>query len=119
MTPAREKVLVGLFVVVAAGLLFGAALTIAGGFGVSRTPYRSYFKFAGGLQSGAAVRYGGLSVGKVDRIRVDPDDSTRIEVDFSVNKDTPVGVDSVVRITALGLLSDNYLEISPGQRNAP
>lgn len=118
MTASREKIMVGLFVVVAGGLLFGAALAISGGFGVSRVSHRSYFKFAGGLQAGAAVRYGGLSVGKVDRIRVAPDDATRIQVDFSVDKDTPVSVDSVARITSLGLLSDNYLEISPGARNA-
>lgn len=116
---SKDKVWVGLFVVVMAALLFFTVLTIEGGFGVSRVSHRAYFKFAGGLQSGAAVRYGGLSAGKVDRVRVDPQDPARIEVDFSVAKDTPVSVDSVAKITSLGLLSDNYLEIAPGSRNSP
>jgi len=118
MDSTREKALVGLFVLVAGGLLFGAAMLLTGGFGTSRERHRTYFKFSGGLEAGATVRYGGLNVGKVTHVQVDPHDTTRIEVEFAVNPETPIKTDSVARVTSLGLLSDNYLEVSPGTQNA-
>ena len=114
MAATRERILVGLFVLIAAGLMFGAILAISGGVGTARVPYRSYFKFAGGVQAGAPVRYGGMTAGKVERVRVDPSNSSRIEIDVSVDRDTPVKTDSKAKISSLGPLTDNYVEISTG-----
>jgi phospholipid/cholesterol/gamma-HCH transport system substrate-binding protein len=50
---------------------------------------------------------------------VDPDDSTRIEVDFNVARDIPLKTDSVAKITSLGALGDNYVELTTGTRQAP
>jgi phospholipid/cholesterol/gamma-HCH transport system substrate-binding protein len=119
MEATREKAVVGVFVLVAVALLFGLMLALTGGIGVSRVPHHAFFKYSGGLEIGAPVRYGGLSVGKVTRVRVDPADTTRIEIDFGVNPDTPIRTDSVARVTSMGLLSDNFLEISSGTRSAP
>jgi phospholipid/cholesterol/gamma-HCH transport system substrate-binding protein len=63
------------------------------------------------------VRYGGMDAGKVDAVRVDPNDSTRIEVDFRVKPNIPVKNDSIAKISALGALSDNYVEISTGTKD--
>jgi phospholipid/cholesterol/gamma-HCH transport system substrate-binding protein len=63
------------------------------------------------------VRYGGMEAGKVDAVHVDPKDSTRIEIDFRVRPGIPVKTDSVAKISALGALSDNYVEIGTGTRN--
>jgi len=114
MNANREKAVVGLFVLVAAALLSATILAVSGGLGASRVQYRAYFKFAGGMQPGALVRYAGLTVGKVDRVRVDPGNPARVEVSLQVDGDAPVKTDSVAKITALGALSENYLEISPG-----
>jgi phospholipid/cholesterol/gamma-HCH transport system substrate-binding protein len=119
MDATRERTLVGLFVLIAGGLLFGALVVISGSIGGATVSHRSYFKFAGGVQPGAAVRFGGLMVGKVQRVRVDPDNSTRIEIDMTVARDTPLKTDSVARISTLGPLTDNYIEISTGRLGAP
>jgi phospholipid/cholesterol/gamma-HCH transport system substrate-binding protein len=118
MEATRERALVGLFVVIAGGLLFWSVLAISGGTGTSSVPRRAYFKYAGGIQPGAPVRFGGLLVGKVDRVRVDPANSTRIEIDFLVDRATPVKTDSIAKITTLGPLTDNYIEISTGSEQA-
>jgi len=115
----RERTLVGLFVLIAVGLLVGAMLAISGGLGVSTIAHRAYFKFAGGVQPGAPVRYGGLTVGKVTRVRVDPGNSTRIEIDVAVDRDAPLKTDSVAKISTLGPLTDNYVEIATGAQHAP
>lgn len=115
----RERTLVGLFVLFAGGLLTGTMLVISGGLGTSTVSHRAYFKFAGGVQAGAPVRYGGLTVGKVTRVRVDPGNSERIEIDLAVSRDAPLKTDSVAKISTLGPLTDNYIEIATGTEHAP
>lgn len=118
MEATRERALVGLFVVIAAALLFGSLLAISSGMRSGAVPHRAYFKNAAGVQPGAPVRFGGLLVGKVDRVRVDPANSTRIEIDFLVDRTAPVKTDSIAKITTLGPLTDNYIEISTGSERA-
>jgi phospholipid/cholesterol/gamma-HCH transport system substrate-binding protein len=118
MEKTRERTLVGLFVLIAGGLLLGAMVVISGGLVGSTVPHRAYFKFAGGVQPGAPVRYGGMLVGKVQRVHVDPANSTRIEIDIAVSRDAPLKTDSVAKISTLGPLSDNYIEISTGSEQA-
>jgi phospholipid/cholesterol/gamma-HCH transport system substrate-binding protein len=118
MEAMRERTLVGLFVIIAGGLLLGTAILLSGGFGGATALHRAYFKFAGGVQPGAPVRYGGMTVGKVRLVRVDPGNSTRIEIELLVNRDAPLKTDSVAKISTLGPLTDNYIEISTGSLQA-
>ena len=118
MTPNRERVWVGLFVVIAVTVLAGTTVAVWGGLGRSGVSHRAYFKFSGGVEPGTAVRYGGMRVGAVSGVRVDPGDSTRIEIDLVVDPGTPLKTDSVARISTLGPLSDSYIEISTGTESA-
>jgi len=115
----RERTMVGLFVLAAAGLLVGTMLAISGGLGAATVQHHAYFKFVGGVQPGAPVRYGGMTIGKVTRVHVDPENSARIEVQIAVNHDAPVKTDSVAKISSLGPLTDNYVEISTGSQQSP
>lgn len=117
MKSMREQALVGSFVLITAALLIGTLLALTGTFSAGGVPYHTYFKSAGGLVSGAMVRYGGMEAGKVDAVRVDPRDTTRIEVGFHVSPGIPVKTDSVAKISTVGALSDNYVEIGTGTRN--
>jgi phospholipid/cholesterol/gamma-HCH transport system substrate-binding protein len=118
MKSKREEALVGVFVCIAAALLIGTVLAVAGTFSSGGTPYHTYFKAAGGLLPGAKVRYAGMDAGKVKTVRIDPGDSTRIEIDFTVQHDIPVKIDSIAKIAALGALSDNFLEVGTGTKGA-
>jgi phospholipid/cholesterol/gamma-HCH transport system substrate-binding protein len=119
MNNIRERALVGIFVLVAAALLIGTILAVSGTFSSGGVPHHTYFKSAGGLMPGAIVRYAGMKAGKVDKVHVDPNDSTRIEIDMRVWPNIPVKTDSVAKITTLGALSDNYVEIGAGTKGAP
>ena len=114
-----EQVWVGLFVLIAIGLLVAAVLAVSGAFGSGDIPHHAFFKFAGGLEPGATVRFGGMKAGSVQAVHIDPGDSTRIEVDFTVARDIPLKTDSVAKITSLGPLGDNYVELSTGTPQAP
>ncbi len=120
MESKRELAWVGIFVLIASGLLLVTVFTISGAFGSAGQTYRASFKFAGGLEPGAVVRYaGGPKVGRVEMLRVDPRDPGRIEITFSVTNDTPIKSDSKAKIFALGALAENYLEITSGTPSSP
>jgi phospholipid/cholesterol/gamma-HCH transport system substrate-binding protein len=59
-----------------------------------------------------------MKAGSVQAVRVDPEDSTRIEVDFNVARDIPLKADSVAKIASLSPLGDNYVELTAGTREA-
>ncbi len=120
MARTDEEIKVGV-VVGGAVVLFLVALVFVGGVNLLRkkkVEYTTYFKFAGGLESGSLVRYGGFKVGTVASAALDPADSTRIKVVLQVNPGTPVKTNSKARISSLGFLGENYVEVSPGTRDA-
>jgi len=117
MNSKREQALVGMFVLVAAALLIGALLAVSGTFSQGGIKHFTYFKSAAGLTPGAMVRYGGMKAGKVDAVHVDAKDTTRIEVDFRVDPNIPVKTDSIAKISTLGALSDNFVEIGTGTKD--
>jgi phospholipid/cholesterol/gamma-HCH transport system substrate-binding protein len=114
----REPFWVGLFVLVAATVLVAVVLSVSGAFRRTGVTHRASFRFAAGLTSAAPVRFGGLLAGRVEGVRVSPEDSTKIEVEFRVRPDIPVKTDSVAKITSLGALGDSYLELTTGTRDA-
>ena len=119
MNPKSELALVGLFVIVATCVLIGTVFAISGAFGRSTHTYHAYFTFAGGIESGSGVRYsGGPKIGRVDRVRIDPQNPARIDITFKVQSDLPVKTDSHVKIMSMSPLGDNHLEILPGTANA-
>jgi phospholipid/cholesterol/gamma-HCH transport system substrate-binding protein len=119
MESKREQAMVGLFVLVAGAVLVATVFALTGAFGGSAATYRAYFPFAGGLEPGATVRYaGGPKVGRVEKLQLDPKDSSHIEITFSVKSGLPVKTDSHVKIMSLSPLGDNHLEIVPGSEKA-
>ncbi len=119
MNSVREQAWVGLFVLVAAALLIATVLAVSGTFSQGGIAHSSFFKFAGGLAPGTTVRYAGVKAGRVAAVRVDPQDSTRVRIDFTVPRGIPVKTDSVAKITSLGALDENFLELSAGTKDGP
>ena len=119
MGSKREQAIVGLFVLVASALLVATVFVLSGMFGGPAKTYRAYFPFAGGLERGATVRYaGGPKVGRVEKLELDPQDPSQVEISFSVKSDLPVKTDSRAKIMSLSPLGDNHLEILPGSEKA-
>jgi phospholipid/cholesterol/gamma-HCH transport system substrate-binding protein len=119
MAEKREHVFVGLFVLIAAAVLIGMVFAISGVFGRSTKTFHAYFPFAGGIESGSSVRYaGGPKVGRVDKVTIDPQNPTRLDIVFSVQTDLPVKTDSHAKIMSMSPLGDNHLEVLPGAPTA-
>jgi phospholipid/cholesterol/gamma-HCH transport system substrate-binding protein len=120
MDSKREQALVGLFVLVAAALLIIAVFSISGFLGNRGTSLHADFKNAGGLGPGTQVRYaGGPPEGRVTSVFSDPQNPTKMRIEFKVDPSMPVKMDSLAKITSLSPLGDYYLEIEPGSPSAP
>jgi len=114
-----EEIKVGLFVLAALVLLL-AAFALVGGVNLFQAPKNVYTlrtKFAGGIESGSPVRYAGMKVGRVEKLAFDPEESGRAVVTITVDPQTPVRQDSTAKITSLGMLGENYVEISAGSKD--
>lgn len=72
-----------------------------------------------GLSQGTEVRFNGLKVGDVTRLRIDPNDTNAVLVDIQVESDTPIDTKSIGRMEPLGLTGLNYIQIVPGGEGFP
>ena len=84
------------------------------------TKYYIYFdESVLGLNIDAPVKYRGISVGKVVRLRINPDNSEQVEVLISVLSTTPIKQFTEARLTAQGITGLSYINLSMGDHNAP
>ena len=66
--------------------------------------YEIYFDGSvSGLERGAAVRYLGVGVGRVAEMRIDPRDSSRVEVIADIDATTPISPDTVAELQLQGV----------------
>jgi phospholipid/cholesterol/gamma-HCH transport system substrate-binding protein len=72
-----------------------------------------------GLNLDSAVKYRGISVGKVTRLRVNPSNSEQVEVLITILKSTPIKSSTVAKLTSQGITGLSYINLSLGDNNAP
>ena len=72
-----------------------------------------------GLNLDAPVKYKGIKVGKVTRLRIDPHNSEQVEVTVEILKSTPIKADTVAKLTAQGITGLSYINLTEGSNNAP
>lgn len=110
----------GLFVIVSVGLL-AVFVAVISGMRVPEERQNFYVHFAdtAGLNQGADVRFGGTLVGRVTSISLDPEEQSRLRVDFEVRQGVPVNAASAAFVTQTTLMSEMHLEITTGEKGAP
>ena len=72
-----------------------------------------------GLNIDAPVKYRGITVGKVTKLRISPNNSERVEVFIKILKTTPIKEDTVAKLTAQGITGLSYINLSLGTNLAP
>jgi phospholipid/cholesterol/gamma-HCH transport system substrate-binding protein len=81
-------------------------------------PYRTYLRYAGGLEPGAPVLFGGITVGKVKGVRPATADPTKIEIMVDVKEGTPLNQKSVAKLGIVSVMSGAALSITTGSNDA-
>jgi len=108
-------------------VLFGAALMIAFTYWLLKPTvdedtqkYNILFdESILGLNIDAAVKYRGIDVGKVTRLRINPEDSEQVEVQVTILKSTPIKETTVAKLTSQGITGLSYINLSLGDNNSP
>ena len=81
-------------------------------------PYHTYLRYAGGLEPGAPVLFGGINVGKVTVVRPADSDPTKIEILLDVKEDTPLNEKSVAKVGFVSVMSGAALSVTTGSNDA-
>ena len=119
-----QKFRLTVFLLVGAGLVASAILWIGGSIALEkRAHYLVRFDDdVSGLENSAQVKYRGLRVGRVDRIRIAPDDPLIIEVTLSLTPEVPLfpGVKAQLDLSGLtGLRTVNLVGGDTTQARLP
>ena len=124
MASRAQKIRLVLFLISSATILLLFLFYIAGRNVLK--PREIYFvEFPGsvsGLRSGDVVKYGGINVGRVEKISVSPDDLGVIVVKISVERDKIPNVireDTEARLHTIGITGLKYVELMAGSQDSP
>jgi ABC-type transporter Mla subunit MlaD len=99
-------------------LTFTVVYLLNAQFSGDTVPYRTYLRYAGGLESGASVLFGGITAGKVTAVRPWTTDPTRIEILLEVKKGTPLNEKSVAKLGLTSIMNSASLSITTGSNDA-
>ena len=110
---------VGAFVVACASVLaFTIVHLVNAQLSGHTVAYRTYLRYAGGMEPGAQVLFGGINVGKITAVRPWTSDPTRIEILLDVKDNTPLNEKSVAKLGLVSVMSGAALSISTGTNDA-
>ncbi|MDD2230104.1 MAG: MlaD family protein [Candidatus Cloacimonetes bacterium] len=117
MVSKATKIRLGIFLAVGSLLIIVFAAAVAGSKLVQkRDIYFIQFKnySVSGIQVGGAVNYQGIKVGRVESIKIDPKDVTKITLTISVESGTPIKADTEALLTLAGITGLKNVEIRGG-----
>ena len=116
LSQRSTETIVGIFLLAAIAGLIVLAFKVSGlttFFQESGYTIHAQFDDIGSLKVRGAVKIGGVNVGEISNIHLDPT-SFKAVVDMRIHKNVnSIPVDSVANILTAGLLGDNYIEIVP------
>ena len=81
-------------------------------------PYKTYLHYAGGLEAGTPVLFGGINAGRVTAVRSSTSDPTKIEILLNLKPGTPVNEKSLAKLGSVSLMSGPVLLVSTGSNDA-
>lgn len=115
----KTEARVGAFVLISLAILLVSVYristaTIRG----EHVSYKTYLRYAGGLEPGADVLFGGIKVGNVTAVRPYAQDPTRIEILMDVKVGTPLNTNSVAKLGSVTLVTSPVISISTGSNDA-
>jgi ABC-type transporter Mla subunit MlaD len=87
-------------------------------FSGDTVPYRTYLRYAGGLEPGAEVLFGGIIVGEVTAVQPWTSDPTKIEILLKVKKGTPLNEKSIAKLGLVSIMNSAALSITTGSNDA-
>jgi phospholipid/cholesterol/gamma-HCH transport system substrate-binding protein len=72
-----------------------------------------------GISVGGEVHFNGIKVGDVQRIALDPENSSRVISRIKITSDVPIKTDSFATLEPQGVTGVNYIQITAGTKAQP
>ena len=115
MKNTKLELSVGIFVILGIAAITYLTIQVGTGSMLSGDTYliESRFANAGGLHTGSTVLLAGVTVGRVEGIRMEPSDYSAI-VTLRVLSTLRLPTDSMASIKTTGLIGDKFISLSPG-----
>jgi len=115
MKNTKLELSVGLFVLLGVAAIVYLTIKLGTGSMVGGDTYliESRFANAGGIHPGCSVLLSGVTVGRVEGIRMDPSDYSAI-VTLKLTKGLRLPTDSMASVKTSGLIGDKFIALSPG-----
>lgn len=127
MDEQKLELKVGVFALAALGVIVGLVVVLTGALGSHREELNADFAYAGGLPTGALVRFAGVKVGRVKRVEFQPDAvdaqgrrvPVRVVLDLEAKARQALRADATATIGMQGALGESHIELLPGEADEP
>ena len=115
MKNTKLELSVGFFMLLGIVAISYLAIQVGTGSLISGDTYliESRFTNAGGLHAGSSVMLAGVTVGRVEGVRIEPSDYSAI-VTLRVLSSLRLPTDSMASIKTTGLIGDKFVSLAPG-----
>ncbi len=122
MVTKAQKIRLGIFLAIGSFLLILFIGAVAGSRIVQKRDIY-YIEFAdysiSGMQVGGPVNYSGIRIGRVDAIKIDLEDVSKIVLTISVEAGTPIKEDAEAVLVPVGITGLKAVEIRGGTNESP
>lgn len=121
MVSKATKVRLGVFLAIGSLLILVFAAAVAGNRLTQKwdTYYIEFVDYpVSGLQVGGTVNYQGIKVGRVEDIKIDPDDVLKVQVRINIEPGTPIKDDTEAVLSLIGITGLKAVEIRGGTNEA-
>lgn len=115
MKNTKLELSVGIFVILGIAAIAYMAIKLGNGSMVGGDTYliETRFANAGGIHAGSSVLMSGVTVGRVEGVRMEPSDYSAI-VTLRLLFGLRLPTDSMASVKTSGLIGDKYVALSPG-----
>lgn len=107
---------IGIFVMIALGILTGLVVKAGDFYLKPGYTIRLVFQSISGIEAGSTVKLAGVPVGEIKDIHVvrSPEGETTVEASARIDQGVYIEDDARPRIDTMGFLGEKYIEIVPG-----
>ncbi|MDP6699416.1 MAG: MlaD family protein [Candidatus Latescibacteria bacterium] len=124
MATRAQKIRLALFFIASSAVLALFFIVVAGSH-LLRKRDSYYIEFTdvavSGLNKGAAVKYLGFNVGRIENIAISPDNLAKVVVEISIERrraENAIRTDTEARMASLGITGLKYIELFGGSDSA-
>ncbi|MBA2648739.1 MAG: MCE family protein [Legionella sp.] len=116
MESKTNYTIVGIIVLILGASLLFVSVWLSSGFNSKQYDFYTVFlhEAAAGLSEDSAVKFNGVQVGFVKKIKLNPTDPRQVEITLSIERHTPITTSTFATLISQGITGVTYVGLSAG-----